>query len=1088
MKHGFAPGDAPIGGVDQFASYKADSDREPGRPTRPREISSVDAPAVRWLPPVCASVAAAIGVFVLSRWFLVGPRPAIFGGGIPMAPTTAILVILFALAVGTRIRASESVARTWAYVTSGVALVVTAGVALQQFAGVNLVWDTWLAMPPDPAIGDRGIGHVSILTAGIAVILALAFLPAARPRGAGTRLTLTAQVAVAVCTVFSATIALAYMAGIPLFYGHGIVPMAFSTSVALTLIGVAALSFESLPSFFGRTLESRLLIGFAAVVTLLLFVVGMAYVGLVRLADSQETVVTDIFANTRGLTQLRANSNAERLDVAIMLDQPRSARTSWDADLEERMQDDLNILQQLAERHRHDPTTAMKLAELDAAVRTAQGFLKREVLDVLHDGDAASARAMFLGEQAQQYLRIHELSGELEAAESRKADTALVDTHRQFRSFVILFSGAGAVSLVASVLLGFSMRKTIAAYIAQRNRSEWELSRTSAFLRQTQDAIHLGGWEYDVLHQRLAWSPEVYRIHDLEPTDVPCDLQRAVDFYEGESRSKIAHAVERAVRDGEAFDLELEMRTARNRLIWVRAVGQADRVGDRIARVFGSVIDITERKNAEKALARSSAYNRSLIEASLDPLVTIGADGKITDVNAATEIATGHSRLALIGTDFSDYFTDATMARQGYQQVFREGTVHDYPLELRHRDGHTIPVLYNASVYRDVDGAIIGVFAAARDVTAIQRNQRALEQANAYNRSLIEASLDPLVTIGTDGKITDVNAATEAATGYARGDLIGSDFSGYFTEPERARAGYEQVFNTGRVRDYPLDLRHRDGRVTSVLYNASVFRNPQGQVAGVFAAARDITERKAAEESVRRHTEELRRSNEELERFAYVASHDLQEPLRTVSSFSQLLANRYRTKLDRDADEFIAFIVGGAARMQTLINDLLAYSRVGTRGKPLVPTDVNAVVRSALANLETAIAESGAVISSDPLPTVLGDETQLVQVFQNLIGNAIKFRQRTIAPRIHVSARPRAHDYEFEVRDNGIGIDPQYFDRIFLIFQRLHAREEYPGTGIGLAICKKIVERHGGHIRVESQPGHGAAFIFTLPGEDKLSL
>ena len=243
----------------------------------------------------------------------------------------------------------------------------------------------------------------------------------------------------------------------------------------------------------------------------------------------------------------------------------------------------------------------------------------------------------------------------------------------------------------------------------------------------------------------------------------------------------------------------------------------------------------------------------------------------------------------------------------------------------------------------------------------------------------------------------------------------------------------------------------------------------------------ELDERRRAELKLSQYAADLARSNAELEQFAYVASHDLQEPLRMVASFSQLLAKRYQGKLDKDADEFIAFAVDGATRMQQLINDLLAYSRVGTRGKPPAPMDLNEVLAHAEANLNEAIRESGAVVTHGPLPTVDGDQVQMIQLFQNLLANAIKFRSQE-PPRIQVSAQAQEGDWLLAVQDNGIGIAPEHQERIFAIFQRLHHRREYPGTGIGLALCKKIVERHGGRIWVDSIPGQGATFNFNIPG------
>ena len=371
------------------------------------------------------------------------------------------------------------------------------------------------------------------------------------------------------------------------------------------------------------------------------------------------------------------------------------------------------------------------------------------------------------------------------------------------------------------------------------------------------------------------------------------------------------------------------------------------------------------------------------------------------------------------------------------------------------------------------------------------RAEEASRSASLYARGLLEASLDPLVTISPEGKITDVNKATELVTGVAREKLIGTGFSDYFTEPQKAREGYQQVFAEGFVTDYPLTIRRHDGRLTDVICNSAVYKNEAGQVQGVFVAARDITEKKATEaeleqyrlhleDLVKHRTEELSRSNKDLEQFAYVASHDLQEPLRAISGFVELLRRNLEKSLDEKTNEYMNFTIDGAKRMQSLINGLLEYSRVGTQGKKPQKVNSKEVFDEALARLQAGIQESGAKITADDLPTVYFDDLQLTRLFQNLIGNAIKFRGDQ-TPQIHVSAIRQDACWRFAVRDNGIGIEPQYAERIFMIFQRLHTRKTYAGTGIGLSICKKIVERHGGRIWVESAPGRGSTFYFTVP-------
>jgi PAS domain S-box-containing protein len=387
-------------------------------------------------------------------------------------------------------------------------------------------------------------------------------------------------------------------------------------------------------------------------------------------------------------------------------------------------------------------------------------------------------------------------------------------------------------------------------------------------------------------------------------------------------------------------------------------------------------------------------------------------------------------------------------------------------------------------------------------------SRSSLWRADRRYRALIEQI--PVVTFmaALDETIHELYVSPQIQTllGFTQQEWLEDPFLWYNQlhpdDRERWQREFARTCTTGV--DFKSEYRFlaRDGRTVWVHGECQLIRDDMGQPLFLQGVAYDITESKRAEAELQRmhrdlekivqqrtaelarQTAELARSNMELSQFAYVASHDLQEPLRMMASFAQLLSERYQGKLDSDADEFIHFITDGATRMQRLINDLLLYSRAGRGEIATAPVDFNTVLELACANLRAVITEKNVSITADRLPVVIGNDALLVQLLQNLIGNAIKFARPNVRSEVHVGVKREDKEWVFSVRDNGIGFDPQHAERIFLIFQRLHPRVEYPGTGIGLSICRKIVERHYGRIWAESVPGSGSTFCFTLPAAE----
>jgi len=495
--------------------------------------------------------------------------------------------------------------------------------------------------------------------------------------------------------------------------------------------------------------------------------------------------------------------------------------------------------------------------------------------------------------------------------------------------------------------------------------------------------------------------------------------------------------------------------------------------------------DLSESKESE-------ARYRGLLEAAPDAMVVVNSGGEIVLLNVQAEKQFGYRRDELIGQKLKNIIPEGFAERlladglRSVEDALAQQIGTGIELIARRKDASEFPIEIMLSPLESAEGIL--VTAAIRDISVRKDAERHLAQMEGRYRGLLEAAPDAMVVVNQAGEIVLLNLQAEKQFGYRRDELVGQRVKNIIPEgfAERLVAddlrseedALAQQIGTG----IELIARRKDASEFPIEIMLSPLESAEGIL--VTAAIRDISVRKRSEEHLVKTMGDLKRSDDELERFAYVASHDLQEPLRMVASYTQLLARRYKGRLDSDADEFIDYAVDGSTRMQRLIQDLLTYSRAGTNGTTLREISSENALKEAIENLRATIEESGAVVTHDQLPAITTDGTQPAQVFQNLIGNAIKYHGAEV-PHVHVSAMNNgANEWIFSVRDNGLGIDPRYFERIFIIFQRLHGPTEFKGTGIGLAICKKVLEGLGGRIWVESQPKNGSTFYFALPEGD----
>lgn len=515
--------------------------------------------------------------------------------------------------------------------------------------------------------------------------------------------------------------------------------------------------------------------------------------------------------------------------------------------------------------------------------------------------------------------------------------------------------------------------------------------------------------------------------------------------------------------------------------------------------------DVTERKLADEILKQSEEKYRELVETSGSIIMKADKNLNITFVNEYGLKFLGYTAEELIGKNV----IGTTIPEQddtGKNLATMASDMLNHPENYRtnvhknmRKDGELVWVSWSNKVKYDKDGNIIEILAIGNDITNLKKAEKSLQESENFaheQAAQLKATLDaaPAVIWTALDKDCQSIIGNKAAYEFSRvtepanlsqSAPVTENLAHYRLFKDGVELApqdmpIQEVAGTGKeLRDYSLDMVFDNGDVRTLLGNVSPILDSTGTPSGAVAVFIDITERNKKDELLKQLNEELHRSNKELEQFAYVASHDLREPLRAISGFIGLLDQRYKDKLDEKGNKYIDFATKGVIRMDELLSCLLEYSRVHTRGQAQVEVSAHVALKGAIANLNRSIKEANAVITHDELPTVEADSRQLAQLFQNLIHNSIKFRTDQ-KPQVHIGCRKEADNWLFSVKDNGIGIEPRHHDRIFQIFQRLNTQEQYPGSGIGLSICKKIVERHGGKIWVESEAGKGSTFYFTL--------
>ncbi len=613
-----------------------------------------------------------------------------------------------------------------------------------------------------------------------------------------------------------------------------------------------------------------------------------------------------------------------------------------------------------------------------------------------------------------------------------------------------------------------------------------EKKQLEQLLEKTTNMARVGSWELDLVNGRLWWSTMTRAIHEVDDAFEP-QLSTALTFYTEEDQPVITKLVDECVRNGTPFDEELRIRTARDQVRWVRAIGGGEFLDGRCIKLMGIFQDIHERKQAQEAVVTALSERTTVLESIGDGFITLDRNWIVTYWNAAAGRMLGTPSEEIVGKYVWDMYADAVETKfySEYHRAIEENVAVHFEEYYA-----TVNKWFEIDAYPSAAGLAVYV----RDITLRRQADERLLQSNERFERIAQATNDAIWDwdIVQDRLIWGDGMRTVFGHVYDEGvtKIATCTANMHPDDVEAVMQSLYAVLQNPLENRWQYDYRYRrtNGSWAYVVDIGSVIRDRKGKAIRMVGAMQDITHRRQYEESLKvlndglqKSLTELERSNKELEQFAYVASHDLQEPLRMVTSFLTQLERKYHDQLDEKAHTYIHFATDGAKRMRQIILDLLEYSRAGRSDSAKEDVDVDSVLMDVVILFERRIEESNASVTWGPMPVIQTQRVPLRQLFQNLIGNALTYQAAENAPIVKIAATELASEWRFSVADNGIGISSDYFDKVFQIFQRLHNQEEYSGTGMGLAICKKIVDNLGGKIWLDSTEGEGTVFFFTIP-------